>query len=214
MIQLKTMVIKVNQDLSYNMPPFAGVLESIFALEDYRSLFLAKTELENTKLLSFKIPLDENNQITMDDTMRQKFYGEIGDQLPNRVGYIISPFDVLTHNFEKSAVGVDTINVAENEFYNSAGVSQLLFNNEKASSAALIQSINSDFNMVKSVIKQIERWINRKLKQEPGKFKFKCQFLDVSLYNQESMFKLYKESATLGLPTKNGSRFYFRILTV
>lgn len=198
----KTMAIKVNQDLSYNIPPFAGVLEAIYALEDYRSLFLAKTELENTKLLSFKIPLDENNRITMDDTMRQKFYAEIGQELPGRVGYLISPFEVTTHSFEKSVVGADTISIAESEFYNSAGVSSFIFNNEKASSASLTQSINSDFGIVKSVMKQIERWINRKLKQEPGKFKFKCQFLDVSIYNQEAMFKLYKETATLGLPTK------------
>ena len=52
-------------------------------------------------------------------------------------------------------------------------------------------------------MKQVERWINRKLKLLNGNHKFKIQILPTTTYNQETMYKMYKESATLGLPVKS-----------
>lgn len=199
---LKTIVIKLNEEIPFPAPPFAGVLESIYSLEDHKALFLAKTELENTRMLSFKIPLDENNQITMDDIMRQKFYGEIGNEMPDRVGYIISPFDVKDHVLTSNNNGIDTVSVAETEFYNSVGVSQMLFNNEKASSAAIKDSITSDFDIVCGVLRQLERWITRKIKNMDSKYKFKCSILNVSNYNKKDVFAMLKEAATYGTPVK------------
>lgn len=198
----KTIVIKLNEEIPYPAPPFAGILESIYALEDHKALFLAKTELENTRLLSFKIPLDDNNQMTIDDTMRHKFYNEIDSQVPDRVGYIISPFETKDHVLTSNSVGIDSVAVAETEFYNSAGVSQLLFNNEKASSSALKDSITTDFVIVCGVLRQFERWINRKIKNTDSKYRFAVKILDVSYHNRDTMFKAYRDACVNGAPMK------------
>lgn len=200
----KTIVIKLNEEISYPSPPFSGVLESLYTLEDYKALFLAKTELENTRLLSFLLPTDKDtHEIQMDDVTRQKFYNEIGEQLPTRVGYIISPFSVTEHTFSNTNIGIDTISVAEDEFFNSAGVSQMLFNNDKASSATIKDSITSDFDIVCGVLRQLERWVTRKIKNLDSKYKFKCSILNVSNYNKKDVFDMLKEAATYGTPVKS-----------
>lgn len=196
--------IKVNEDSpGCPVPPFAGVLEALFDIEDYKSLQKAYTEIQNTKLLSFKINLDpETNLPQMDNTMRRTFAGEIEDQLPENVGYIISPFETTSHAFENSNVGSNKVSEAVDQFFDTSGVSHMLFNGNKNSSAALDKSIISDFDIVCGVLRQIERWINRRIKFSDGKYRFAIKILDVSRYNQDTMFKAYRDACLNGSPMK------------
>lgn len=203
----KSICIKINEDNpTVAIPPFAGVLESLFELVDYKSLVLANTELQNTKLISFKIETNKDTgEPMLDDVMRQKFYSEIGDQMPMRVGYVITPFSAESFSFANTAnTMMNQVANAEEEYFNSAGVSSMLFNGNRASSAALIQSIKTDFDIVKSVLRQIERWINRLLKTDSdSKYKFKISILDVTSFNIDEVYKRAKESATYGTPVKS-----------
>lgn len=194
--------IKFNEEIPYCCPPFSGVLEALFAIQDYKALFLAMTEIQNIKLLSFKIPLDENGNMSMDDNLRQKFYSEIESELPARVGLVISPFEISEHTFEKTNVGIDFVSSAENSFFSEAGVSQMLFNNEKATSAIIQDSISADFDVVNGVVRQLERWVNKRIKNLNSNYKFKINILPVSSYNQQKMFDMYYKASNSGLPTK------------
>lgn len=194
--------IKFNEEIPYCCPPFSGVLEALYAIQDYKALFLAMTEIQNIKLLSFKMPLDENGNMPMDDLMRRKFYSEIEEQLPERVGLVISPFEVSDHTFEKTNVGIDFVSSAENSFFSEAGVSQMLFNSDKATSAIIQDSISTDFDIVNGVVRQLERWVNKRIKNLNSTYKFKINILPVSSYNQQKMFDMYSKASNSGLPTK------------
>lgn len=195
--------IKLNEEINFVIPPFAGVLEALFDIEDFKALQKAKTELDNTKLIAFKLATNKDtNEIQMDDVMRRMFYTEISEQLPERVGFVITPFETTDHNFERSNVGIDTVSLAENQYFNSTGVSNMIFNGNKASSAALEKSIISDFDIVCGVLRQIERWINRRIKFMDSKYRFAIKILDVSRYNQDAMFKAYRDACLNGSPMK------------
>jgi hypothetical protein len=56
----RTICIKINENFDYNIPPFAGILESLYDIEDFKELKKAKTELENYMILGFTIPYMEN----------------------------------------------------------------------------------------------------------------------------------------------------------
>ena len=47
---------------------------------------------------------------------------------------------------------------------------------------------------------QVERIVNRLLKNLSGTIKFKVNFLPVTKFNRDEQAKLYKEAATLGIP--------------
>ena len=201
----KTICIKVNEDFIYSMPIFAGVLEELFDIEDFKALQKAKTELDNTNILSFKIPLNDDKTMALDDSTRKKFYTEIEAQLPERVGFVITPFETDSYDFKSATTTTDSVAQAEKSFWDAAGVSDMNFNGNKSSSAAMGNSNKSDFDIVAGVLRQIERWINRKLKNLDNKYKFKIKILDVSRFNQEEMFSLYYKACQGGLPVKSAA---------
>ncbi|MEF9983702.1 MAG: hypothetical protein RR806_03195 [Oscillospiraceae bacterium] len=194
---------KLNEGLMYPLPIFAGTMASLHDIEDYKALAKARTEVGNYKLINMEIPT-KDGQPTMlwDDIVN--YYNQLLSQTPENVGATASPAKLNTIEFEKSGGlnNVDDVSKAEEQFYNSSGTSQLNFGGNKSSISSLKISIKSDEAIVIGFIRQVERWINRRLKDVSGTVKFKIKMLPITAFNQEEMFKLYKEAASYGLPTK------------
>ena len=81
--------------------------------------------------------------------------------LPEEIGSF-SPLPISKISFEKSNTGdTDTISEAEQNMFTAAGVSSLLFNNDKASANALLLSIKADQAITFGIVKSIEDMVNR-----------------------------------------------------
>jgi hypothetical protein len=91
---------------------------------------------------------------------------------------------------------------AEDAFYNDAGISKMLFNNDNASAASLSRSIEVDEMVIFKFLKQCERWCNRKLKNFCKKVYFKLHFLEMTWMSRDSYIKNIKEAAMAGVPCK------------
>lgn len=199
-----TMVLKANFDIDYPIPPFAGAFEAIFDIIDYKSLQLAKTETGNYKVLVMKIPINEKGDFEIDFDIAQNFYNQMGANLPDNIGLAMSPMDIDSFEFEKSGTNTDAdlVRSAEQNFFSSAGVSNQLFNNEKATASALKQSIICDQAIIWGLLSQIERWINRYLKFQTGSQKFHVVMPQITVYNEADKADQYLKAAQNGLPTK------------
>ena len=202
----KSLCIKIAESVDYPIPPFCGIFEEVYSLEDYKSLKLAKTELENYLLLVAKIPyLKESgtaNNFALEINKAIEYFDLAMSEMPDMVGGMLSPFEsVEAVKVERSDKSTDYVAEAQKSLYDSAGVSQLLFNGD-STAATIAKSILVDENIAFKVLRQFERWINKKLKDENKLIKFKVQFLDITIYSQNDYIKNLKESATLGLPVK------------
>ena len=200
-----TICIKLNEDVDYAIPPFAGIFEELYDLEDYKALKLARTELENTAILIEKIPYlkstDELNQFALQLDLAISYHNKAAAELPSQIGSMLSPFEAVEAiTFNTKDTKSDGVSEAEEALYNSAGVSKLIFNSNNASGAALVKSITSDSDIVFFTLRQYERWVNRKLKLNNKKVK--AHFLNITSFNQDDVIKRYKEAATLGVPCK------------
>lgn len=103
-----------------------------------KNLKLTKTELENYAILVMTLGINADGEWEMDEKKARDFYSNLANVLPEEIGAVLSPMPINKISFEKSNVGdTDTIAAAEQKLYTAAGVSSLLFNNEKASSNAL-----------------------------------------------------------------------------
>lgn len=203
----KTVLIKINEEVTHDMPPFIGIFKSIYDIEDYKALKMAKETMSNYKFIVQKIPIrdksERNNDFLIDLTNVAMFHNKTSATLPDGVGLITTPFDVDTVNFSKDKSETDNVQEAEREFYASAGTSQMLFNGDKSSNANLGKSINVDEQDVFTVLRQVERFIARKMKYDiKGTFKFRLKFLDTTLFNQDEVIERYLKSAQYGLPVK------------
>lgn len=203
----KTICIKAS-NTDYPIPPLAGIFEDIYSLYEYKDLQLSKTELENYLLLIAKIPYqsdakDRENAWALSLDIAKEYYQLMGNNLPDQIGLALSPFDsVESIKLNKSEKELDGVSLAENSIYNSAGVPKLIFNSDKASGAALNKAIMSDESTVFQLLRQFERWINRRLKDENKKINFKVTFLDITRYNKNELATMYREASTVGLPVK------------
>ena len=110
--------------------------------------------------------------------------------------------DIQKFGFEKSNTGdTNTISQAEQSLFTAAGVSSLLFNNEKASANALLLSIKADQEITYGVVKSIGDAINRLLHRQSFGKNFSVNFLNISEFNRKEMGDAYLKAATYGFPT-------------
>lgn len=203
----KTICIKIS-NTDYCIPPLAGIFEEIYSLYTYKDLQLSKTELENYLLLVAKIPYqksadEKENAFSLSLDKAIEYFNLMDENLPNQIGSVLSPFESIDPiKLNKSEKELDSVTLAENSIYNAAGVPKLIFNSDKASGAALNKAILNDQTTVFAILRQFERWVNRKLKDENKKINFKVRFLDITKYNQDETVSMYQNAATLGLPCK------------
>lgn len=195
--------IKCNNDiLDYALPPFAGLLRELYDIEDYKQLKESKTALENYAMLSMKLPMEKDGSWGIDLDKAKSFWRNLDSVLPDEVGSVLTPMDIDKISFEKANTGdTDTVSEAEQHMFSAAGVSSLLFNNEKASANALLLSIKADQAITYGIVKNIQDAINRFLQSQSYGKNFKVNFLDVSPYNRKEVGDAFLKAASYGLPT-------------
>lgn len=195
--------IKCNADiLDYAIPPFAGILREIYELEDYRQLKLTKTALENYAMLAMKLPMSDDGSWGIDLDKAKEFWRNLDAVLPEEVGSVLTPMPIDKISFERTHTGdTDTISSAEQNLFTAAGVSSLLFNNEKASANALLLSIKADQSITYGIVKGIEDAVNRIIQAQSYGKNFRVNFLDVSPFNRKEAGDAYLKAASYGLPT-------------
>lgn len=90
---------------------------------------------------------------------------------------------------------------SEEQFWFNTGTSALLHGSTVSNTAgALKLAIKADEELMLSFANQVERLINRILKNISGTIKFRITFLDTTRFNQQEQIALYKDAATLGVP--------------
>jgi hypothetical protein len=201
-----TICIKVNEELDYPLPPFNAVFESVFDIEDYKKLKKVKTKLDNYMVLTQQIPIDdknsEPNNFLIDLDTAIAFHNRAVQALPEAVGLITSPMKIDAIKLDRKQTDTDQVAQAERDYYNAAGVSQFLFNSEKVTSVGLSKSINTDEQIIFALLRQFERWVNRKLKKFNTKYKFRIRFLNTTVFNVDDVFEKYLKAAQYGMPVK------------
>lgn len=203
----KTVCFKVNEDIDgYSMPPFSGMFEAIFDVDDYKKLKKNKAEIDNFLILTQRIPMDEKNpelnKFLIDPAIARIYNDGLAAGVPSGIGIITSPMQIEAIRLEQSKTHADTVSEAQRELYTSAGVSQFIFNSDKNSSIGLNKSIVSDEQIAFSMLRQIERWLNRKLSKVSGQHKHQVKFLDITVFNEGEVQKTLKEAAQSSMPTK------------
>lgn len=202
-----TICIKLNEEMPENFPLFAGTFDSIFDIEGFKKLRKDKEELGNYMLLSQELPMrkegDNNNDFLIDHQMMMLFHNMAIDTVPDNVGVITSPMPIKPIKFDRDRADNDGVAKAERDAFSAFGTSQLLFNADKSTSQGLNLSIKTDEEIVYSIYKQIERWLNRRNKLKNFSKLFSISILPITVFNREDMFKMYMESGNAGFPVKN-----------
>lgn len=194
--------VKYNSDiLDYSLPPFAGLLREVYDLEDYKQLRLTATELQNYAMIVMTLGMNQDGSWQMDFDKAYDFWHNLDSILPEEIGSILTPMPVSKISFERTHTDdIDTVAEAEQNLFSAAGVSSLLFNNERASGNALALSIKADQALTYSIVRGIEGVVNRYIQSQKYGRNFKVTFLDCSPFNRKEMGEQYLKACQFGLP--------------
>lgn len=199
--------IKTDETILYPIPPFVGVLPDIYEIQDYKALKKANSEMQNYALISGTIPKNDKSdtandfKVTLDTAI--EFGNKIVEELPDQVGFMLSVFDDMKlFKLSDDKVGTDKVEEAVNSFWGSTGVSKNLFTDSGNTDAAMRYSIIADEQSLFGLLRQVERWINRRLKLDSKKYKFKINMLNTTWQNQSEKISQELKSAQFGTPNK------------
>jgi hypothetical protein len=202
-----TVCIKFDESTWYPIPPFIGVFESLLDISDFKDLQKAKEVIDNYKLITMKIPLNENSGhqddylISGDHALL--FQSNVESVVPDQIGVATTPLEMDVIDFERDKVDKNKVADATQQYFSEAGVSKLLFSSDANGSIGVNLSVKTDENIAFTILRQIERWVNRFLKNINGTYNFRAVFPDVTRFNQQEMISTALTNAQSGLPVKS-----------
>lgn len=152
-------------------------------------------------MLVMTLGIDSEGNWQMDLDKAKDFWRNLDSVLPEEIGSVLSPMPINKISFERANTGdTNTISEAEQNLFTAAGVSSLLFNNDKASANALLLSVKADQAITFGIVKSIEDVVNRFIQSQSYGKNFKITFLDCSPFNRKEMGDMYLKACQYGLP--------------
>lgn len=200
-----TICIKINEELKYALPPLATIIAAVFDVDEYKKIKKQKVKLDNFLLLTQEIPFDEKsiNTFPIDLDLAGDFHELLSEAVPDGVSTALSPLKIAAIRLEKSKTDQDVIKQATRELFADSGVPQQMFSMEGSTSTGLSSAIIVNEQTIFAVLRQIERWVNRRLTRKAGNYKFHIKFLNITHHNKDKVQDSYLKAAQSSMPVIN-----------
>ena len=192
-------------DITYS--PYCNTFNDLYDISDYKQIDKQSAENENYQLIGLQLETmngaKESNAFSVDPTMAMEYYSLIQNSLPEGIGAFLTPVKWDSVNFTNSNQSkIDRVQNATRNFWDGAGVASVLFNSGATNAGTLKYSMLVDTNMLYGLYRQLERWLNRKLKKQFSG-KVSINLLDINRLNQGDFVDRYLKLAQYGLPVKS-----------
>lgn len=197
--------IKYNDDFTYLYPCFFSLISELLNIDDIKDLVKAKSEADAYKLIYFKIPTNDEDQISMGDELISKFVEMACAILPERFGVIPSPMDLQLIE-SKSTISDDKNKVeqAVDNYYGEAGVSKALISSA-SSGSELKLSMKVDSSDIYRIYRKIESWVDLQMKLRGhiyNDYQFVYKIIPVTTFDIDDYVDRQLKLAQASLPVK------------
>ena len=200
----KQICVKLNSQWEYPFPILISLIKDLLDLDTFKKLKLQSARTDNYKAIMVKVPIDE--KAVDKPLLTPETLGVFADMNRENMTNDIALIHTLGSSgeaisFKDSSNTRNNVSDAVDEIYNSAGETQEFFNGSASGTAVMI-SVENTSGFVYGIYRQLERWADRYIKLNKfnkSKFKFKFTLLDVTVFNNDSVTKKYKEASTLGV---------------
>lgn len=206
----KSVVFKINEDDPTILPPFSTMFEPLLDLNDYKKLKKAGAKINNYMLLHQKVPMHDNankdyqaDNFAISAEAMDYFSELVNENLPDEIGSIVSPMEVNPIKLDRDDK-TDKVLEATRDVYNASGVSSFIFNNDKNSTGGLTYSVRKDELFVINFYRQVERWLNRKIRYGNivAKNQWRISLLNVTGMSEDTYLEQLTKSGTFGFSVR------------
>lgn len=197
--------IKYNNDFTYLYSPFFELISSILDIDDAKDLAKAKSEADAYKIIYFKIPTNDDGQLSMGDELITPFVEMAKSIVPDSFGVIPSPMDVELLE-SKSTVSDDKNKVeqAVENYYGEGGVSKALISSA-SSGSELKLSMKVDSSDIYRIYQKIEAWMDLQMKLRGyiyNDYQFVYRILPTTIFDVDDYIDRQLKLAQASLPVK------------
>ena len=174
-------------------PPFKQLFKDTLAIVDYKDLLRTKVMLDTVMMLIQKIPFDKDTKRPMMSRPEaEQYVGMTQSNLPVGVKTTATPLDCELVNFSSAQTQNNIIGLGEANFFNSAGVSEILFGGDTKSALSLAYSTKVDFGFVEHLYNQYMNFLNYRLSLVSRKYRWEVLMYG-NRYEDEEKLKTTKE---------------------
>lgn len=197
--------IKYNNDFTYLYSPFFNLISSILDIDDMKDIAKAKSEADAYKIIYFKIPTNDDGQLSMGDELITPFVEMAKSIVPDSFGVIPSPMEVELLE-SKSTVSDDKNKVEQSveNYYGEAGVSKALISSA-SSGSELKLSMKVDSSDIYRIYRQIESWVDLQMKLRGyiyNEYQFTYRILPTTIFDVDDYIDRQLKLAQASLPVK------------
>lgn len=188
----KAVVFKFEDDNAVMRPPLSGTFKDALEIQDYKDLLRTKLELDTWQIVMQEIPKDSDGKPTIDPQLAGVFVALVQAQLPNGVKTAATPLKPEAISFNQAQTQNNITGTGEENYWSSVGIAGNQFGKSDATGTALKYSNLTDYNFVKHMYKQFERFINFQLARITGDYKFAVHFHGCSIFEEEEIDRAIK----------------------
>ncbi|KAA9007379.1 hypothetical protein F4V43_02510 [Paenibacillus spiritus] len=202
---VKAPVFKFDDTRAGLTPPLMGLFLDSAEIQHYKNLLKTKTELETWKIIVGKIPMKQDNKgavvannFAIDPHVAGQYTAILQSGVPKGVKVATTPFELDTVDFNQTQSQNSIIGYGQENFYNSAGSTPVLFGSGTVNASGLQANLKVDEAYVIHMYRQFERFLNAYLKSKTGRFRFKTVFPDITIFNKDDKFEKYLKAGQFG----------------
>lgn len=200
-----SLCFKYHNDFTYLYCPFFNLISDILLIDDYKDLAKAKTESDAYKLVYFKIPTNDEGQMSMGDEIVVPFVEMAKGIVPETWGVVPSPMELQLIE-SKSTASDDTNKTQEavENYYGEAGVSKALISSA-SSGSELKLSMKVDSSDIYRIYKQIEAWVDLQMKLRGyiyADYQFAYNIMPTTIYDVNDNIDLQLKLAQASIVNK------------
>lgn len=200
-----SLCLKYHNDFTYLYSPFYPLISAILDIDDMKDLAKAKSEADAYKIVYFKIPTNDEGQLSLGDELITPFIEAAEAIVPDRFGIIPSPMDIQLIE-SKSTVSDDKNKVEQSvdNYYGEAGVSKALISSA-SSGSELKLSMKVDSSEIYRIYRQIEAWIDLQMKLRGhiyNGYQFTCHILPTTIFDIDDYIDRQLKLSQASIPNK------------
>lgn len=204
----KTICLKLDMDdPTLSLPPFLPIFEILISLIDLQTIQDTKDKLSIYKLLVAEMETNPNTKdpddFLVDVDTAMAYFNRLTENLPPEVAAAISPIPIKPIEFKGNTTeDEDRISSSMSNLFKTSGGSQVLSNDKSGSTIYEAQILSDSEFGIRSLLPQIQKWVNIYLTDKIGPNHAKVKYLEVSIYTKEKKKKSLLESGQNGIPFK------------
>ena len=172
-------------------------------LDSAQTLDRKKMAQQLAKIIVQKLPLDKNGELIFDIDEARDIHNNAVQMLKGLIGIdVLTTFadiEVANTADKSTSTSIDDLEKVERSVFNSAGISNNLFNT--SGNVSLDRSILNDEASIRDLILQFNQFLNRIIDIHFNKNKdyaFRIKILETTAYNYKDLSKMYKEQVQIG----------------